>query len=145
MKFTVKTELNNITQLKDGSFDYNQEIVSMRWTALEKAKEARKQHDRINEYIRTGKKEVMKKPPSKNIIVGDGSNYSITDIKEQLKNYPTPVSDSDEQFNFLLEERDRLQKEMPVAKFLDPDIGPDQLKDEKEVFNPDGTSSKWYY
>ena len=95
-KFTVKTELNNITQLKDGSFDYNQEIVSMHWTALpvtfrqqalEKAKEARKQHDRINEYIRTGNKK----------------------------------------------------------KFLDPDIGPDQLKDEEEVFNPDGTSFKWYY
>ena len=51
----------------------------------------------------------MKKPPSKNIIVGDGSNYSITDIKEQLKNYPTPVSDCDEQFNFLLSERDRLR------------------------------------
>ena len=86
-KFTVKTELNNITQLKDGTFDYNQEIVSMHWTALEKAKEARKQHDRINEYIRTGNKK----------------------------------------------------------KFLDPDIGPDQLKDEEEAFNPDGTSSKWYY
>ena len=86
-KFTVKTELNNITQLKDGTFDYNQEIVSMHWTALEKAKEARKQHDRINEYIRTGNKK----------------------------------------------------------KFLDPDIGPDQLKDEEEMFNPDGTSSKWYY
>ena len=48
----------------------------------------------------------MKKPsPSKNII-------SITDITEQLKNYPTPVSDCDEQFNFLLSERDRLQKEI---------------------------------
>ena len=47
----------------------------------------------------------MKKPPSKNII-------SITDIKEQLKNYPTPVSDCDEQFNHLLKERDRLQKEI---------------------------------
>ena len=47
----------------------------------------------------------MKKPLNKNIIL-------ITDIKEQLKNYPTPVSDSDEQFNYLLEERDRLQREI---------------------------------
>ena len=36
----------------------------------------------------------------------------LANIKEQLKNYPTPVSDSDEQFNHLLEERDRLQKEI---------------------------------
>ena len=34
-------------------------------------------------------------------------------IKEQLKNYPTPVSDSDDQFNHLLAERSRLQKELP--------------------------------
>ena len=53
----------------------------------------------------------MKKPHSKNII-------SITDIKEQLKNYPTPVSDCDEQFNFLLSERDRLQKEITKDQSL---------------------------
>jgi len=34
-------------------------------------------------------------------------------IKEQLRNYPTPISDSDEQFNHLLQERDRLQRELP--------------------------------
>ena len=30
-------------------------------------------------------------------------------IYEQIKNYPTPIAGCDEQFNFLLEERDRLQ------------------------------------
>ena len=33
-------------------------------------------------------------------------------IKQQLRNYPTPVSDSDDQFNHLLKERARLQKEI---------------------------------
>ena len=30
-------------------------------------------------------------------------------IYEQIKNYPTPITGCDEQFNFLLEERDRLR------------------------------------
>ena len=30
-------------------------------------------------------------------------------IYEQIKNYPTPIAGCDEQFNFLLEERDRLR------------------------------------
>ena len=69
----------------------------------------------------------MKKPPSKNII-------SITDIKEQLKNYPTPVSDCDEQFNFLLSERDRLQKE--ITK--DQSLYKFTTNHKKSLFNPFG-------
>ena len=30
-KFTVKTKLDNVIQVEDGSFSYNQEIVSMQW------------------------------------------------------------------------------------------------------------------
>ena len=30
-------------------------------------------------------------------------------IYEQIKSYPTPITGCDEQFNFLLEERDRLR------------------------------------
>ena len=30
-------------------------------------------------------------------------------IYEQIKKYPTPIAGCDEQFNFLLEERDRLR------------------------------------
>ena len=36
-------------------------------------------------------------------------HQELSDILEQLRNYPTPVSDCDEQFNDLLKERDRLQ------------------------------------
>ena len=31
-------------------------------------------------------------------------------IYEQIKNYPTPIAGCDEQFNFLLTERDRLRE-----------------------------------
>lgn len=33
----------------------------------------------------------------------------LKDIYEQIKRYPTPIAGCDEQFNFLLEERDRLR------------------------------------
>ena len=33
----------------------------------------------------------------------------VETIYEQSKNYPTPIAVCDEQFNFLLEERDRLR------------------------------------
>ena len=33
----------------------------------------------------------------------------LTDILEQIRNYPTPISDCDANFNYLLRERDRLQ------------------------------------
>ena len=42
-------------------------------------------------------------------------------IYEQIKKYPTPIAGCDEQFNFLLEERDRLrnllatEQETPVT------------------------------
>ena len=39
----------------------------------------------------------------------------LSDVLEQLRNYPTPVSDSDEEFNHLLAERDRLQKGQPAV------------------------------
>ena len=34
-KFTVKTELSNITQLKDGTFNYKEKVISMKWNTLE--------------------------------------------------------------------------------------------------------------
>ena len=37
---------------------------------------------------------------------------SLQSVKEQLKDYPTPVAGWDEQFNFLLSERDRLTQEL---------------------------------
>ena len=37
-------------------------------------------------------------------------------IYEQIKNYPTPRAGCDEQFNFLLEERDRLRNLLATVK-----------------------------
>ena len=34
----------------------------------------------------------------------------LNTIYEQIKNYPTPIAGCDEQFNFLLAERDRLRE-----------------------------------
>ncbi len=31
-KYTIKTELSNVIKLKDGSYNYNEKIVSMHWT-----------------------------------------------------------------------------------------------------------------
>ena len=37
---------------------------------------------------------------------------SLRSVREQLKDYPTPVAGCDEQFNFLLSERGRLTQEL---------------------------------
>jgi len=36
----------------------------------------------------------------------------LQSIKEEIKHYPTPIAGCDEQFNFLLSERDRLTQEL---------------------------------
>ena len=48
-------------------------------------------------------------------ITVPSKHRELSDILEQLRNYPTPVSDCDEQFNDLLKERDRLQKGLPAS------------------------------
>ena len=40
----------------------------------------------------------------------------LADIYLQIKNYPTPIAGCDEQFNFLLAERDRLRDELEQLK-----------------------------
>ena len=36
----------------------------------------------------------------------------LDDIYRQIKNYPTPIAGCDQQFNFLLAERDRLRDKL---------------------------------
>ena len=36
----------------------------------------------------------------------------LQSIKDEIKHYPTPIAGCDEQFNFLISERDRLTKEL---------------------------------
>jgi len=38
--------------------------------------------------------------------------HILQSVREQLKHYPTPVAGCDEQFNFLLSERNRLTEEL---------------------------------
>ena len=42
---------------------------------------------------------------------------SLQSVREQLKDYPTPVAGCDEQFNFLLSERDRLTEELNNIRY----------------------------
>ena len=36
----------------------------------------------------------------------------LESIYQQIKDYPTPIAGCDEQFNFLISERDKLQREL---------------------------------
>ena len=36
----------------------------------------------------------------------------LQQVKDEIKHYPTPIAGCDEQFNFLLSERDRLTQEL---------------------------------
>jgi chorismate mutase len=40
----------------------------------------------------------------------------LDDIYKQIKNYPTPITGCDEQFNYLLEERNRLREMIEQIK-----------------------------
>ena len=40
-------------------------------------------------------------------------------IHELLRNYPTPVAGCDDQFNYLLEERDRIAQELAALENTD--------------------------
>ena len=43
----------------------------------------------------------------------------LEEIKEEIKNYPTPIAGCDVNFNWLLEERDRLLSEKEEAERRD--------------------------
>jgi len=42
---------------------------------------------------------------------------SLQSLREQLKHYPTPIAHCDEQFNFLISERDRLTEELNKIRY----------------------------
>jgi hypothetical protein len=49
-KYTVKANVSNITQLEDGSFDYDQEIVSMHWTPQDEYSYRKRYHLKDSYY-----------------------------------------------------------------------------------------------
>ena len=77
------------------------------WVALKKDHEG-------YEYSRYNRDEdgYLKDPVFQQGHTVASKQYELDTILKQLKNYPTPVSDCDEQFNHLLKERDRLRKEI---------------------------------
>ena len=110
-KYTVKTVLNSVIQDKDGQFTYDQKLVSMKWT---EEKERKK-------YTQSG------------IGPGEfGPDYS--DRKKYQLGYgnesPSPI------LKEFLNTTTRNPRESPYEPHviepynMDPDFGPDQLKDE---------------
>ena len=52
-KFTVKTKLDNVIQDEDGSFSYNQEIVSMKWKEEDGEQDIQEDKDGIGRETNT--------------------------------------------------------------------------------------------
>ena len=77
------------------------------WVALKKDHEGYE----YSRYNRDEEDGYIKDPFHQGHTVAS-KQYELDTILKQLKNYPTPVSDCDEQFNHLLKERDRLRKEI---------------------------------
>ena len=49
-----------------------------------------------------------KRPPTKKAVILEHLQL----VKDEIKRYPTPIAGCDEQFDFLLSERDRLALEL---------------------------------
>jgi hypothetical protein len=43
-KYTLKTELSNVTQLKDGGFEYKEKFVSLHWTPQDEYSPRKRYH-----------------------------------------------------------------------------------------------------
>jgi len=95
----------NPRRKRDKMSKYTPHVIEP-WVALKKDHEG-------YEYSRYNRDEdgYIKDPFHQGHTVAS-KQYELDKILEQLKNYPTPVSDCDEQFNHLLKERDRLRKEI---------------------------------
>ena len=110
-KYTVKTVLNSVIQDKDGQFTYDQKLVSMKWTEEKERKKYTQSGDGPGEF---------------------GPDYS--DRKKYQLGYgnerPSPI------LKEFLVNTHRNPRKSPYEPHviepynMDPDFGPDQLKDE---------------
>ena len=107
MKYTVKTVLNNIIQNKEGEFTYNQKLVSMKWE--EKAK---------TDAVQSGKG-----PGEFGPDYSDRKKYHL----DYHANWEHPTHDT---MGKPLMKRTPYPAHVIEPYTMDPDFGPDQLKDE---------------
>ena len=109
MKYTVKTVLNNIIQNKEGEFTYNQKLVSMKWE--EKAK---------TDAVQSGKG-----PGEFGPDYSDRKKFHL----DYHANWEHPTHDT---MGNPLMKRTPYPAHVIEPYNMDPDFGPDQLKDEKK-------------
>ena len=107
MKYTVKTVLNNVIQNKEGEFTYNQKLVSMKWE--EKAK---------TNAVQSGKG-----PGEFGPDYSDRKKYHL----DYHANWEHPTHDT---MGKPLLKRSPYPSHVIEPYNMDPDFGPDQLKDE---------------
>ena len=107
MKYTVKTVLNNVIQNKEGEFTYNQKLVSMKWE--EKAK---------TNAVQSGKG-----PGEFGPDYSDRKKYHL----DYHANWEHPTHDT---MGKPLLKRTPYPSHVIEPYNMDPDFGPDQLKDE---------------
>ena len=106
-KYTVKTILNNVIQDKEGEFTYNQKLVSMKWE--EKAK---------RDAVQSGKG-----PGEFGPDYSDRKKYHL----DYHANWEHPTHDT---MGKPLMKRTPYPTHVIEPYNMDPDFGPDQLKDE---------------
>ena len=107
MKYTVKTVLNNVIQNQEGEFTYNQKLVSMKWE--EKAK---------TNAVQSGKG-----PGEFGPDYSDRKKYHL----DYHANWEHPTHDT---MGKPLMKRTPYPTHVIEPYNMDPDFGPDQLKDE---------------
>ena len=107
-KYTVKTVLNSVIQDKDGQFTYDQKLVSMKWT---EEKERKK-------YTQSGGG-----PGEFGPDYSDRKQYHL----DYHANWEHPTHDT---MGKPLLKRSPYPAHVIEPYNMDPDFGPDQLKDE---------------
>ena len=107
-KYTVKTVLNSVIQDKDGQFTYDQKLVSMKWT---EEKERKK-------YTQSGGG-----PGEFGPDYSDRKQYHL----DYHANWEHPTHDT---MGKPLLKRTPYPAHVIEPYNMDPDFGPDQLKDE---------------
>ena len=84
-KYTVKAEVNNVIQNDDGTFDYNQKVVSMKWNEYSDRKKFHLSGRHPSEWIHAPYDGRIDNPPH-------GVGYDPDDLKPIKRSRTTPLT-----------------------------------------------------
>lgn len=62
-------------------------------------------------------------------VITSHLELELRDVQGKIKSYPTPISACDEHFNWLLEERAKISKELAKARELSIEERPELIRD----------------